>query len=153
MSDGNPPNPDQSGPKAAGPGADSRVRESRTPAWLRPVLAGAVLVTVCGGVGFGAGLLSRPDPAAPPLTRELAFDRTERQVKREMAARGYADGRRTGANHGIIAGGMASESDAKVAIQELRAGEAGAEAAAAQSELSGMTAAPALPSSGQSGGE
>lgn len=103
------------------------------------------LLFLSGGAGFGIGLLARPTASDPPLTRERAFDRARRQVERETARSGLAAGRRSGLNHGIIAGGMAAESDATVEIRELRADAAATEAASAQAELSGMTAAPAVP--------
>ncbi len=114
--------------------------------WVRPALLGVALLLASGGIGFGIGVISasgEPDPI--PSERE-AFLEARKEVRREMTRRGYVAGKRSGRSHGIIAGGMAAESDAIVSIREERAGEAQAEASAAQSELSGMTAAPMPPS-------
>ena len=110
-------------------------------------LAGVLIVAL--GAGFAIGVITRPKDDGPDMTPEQAYaqakEETEAAVSRTMAERGYLEGRRSGRTHGIIAGGMRAESDASVLVREQYAGEAQAKAAAAQSELAGMTAAPAPP--------
>lgn len=115
--------------------------------WVRPALLGIALLLVSGGIGFGIGVISASGEPDPISSEREAFLEARKEVRREMTRRGYVAGKRSGRSHGIIAGGMAAESDAIVSIREERAGKAQAEASAAQSELSGMTAAPTPPSS------
>ena len=139
MTGADPTDPDE--PERAdgeGPGRAGRP-------WVRPALIGVGVVLAGAGIGFGIGVAARPaDPEPAPSERE-AFAAARREVGREMARRGFAAGVRDGRTHGIIAGGMAAESDATILIREQRAGEAQAEAASAQAELAGMTAAPSPP--------
>ncbi|MBN8866419.1 MAG: hypothetical protein J0H98_02595 [Solirubrobacterales bacterium] len=119
--------------------------------WRRPALAAVLALVVSAGIGFAIGLAAKPGDDGPDLSEKEAFEqtrtRTEEEVSRAMARRGFLAGRRSGHDHGIVAGGMAAESDAAKVILEQRASAAQSEAASAQSELAGMTAAPAPPSS------
>ena len=118
--------------------------------WYLPALIGLAALVAVAGIGFGVGYLTRPDDSAPDLTAEEAFSQarkqTMKQISREMARRGFIAGKREGRSHGIIAGGMAAESAVTIKVREERAFAAQSEAAEAQSELAGMTAAPAPPS-------
>lgn len=119
-----------------------------------PFLLLAGLLVLAGAVGFGIGYLDREKDPGPELTRGEAFvqarERTVREVAREMARRGFDDGRRSGRSHGIIAGGMAAESAATITFREQRASQAQETAASAQSELAAIASgsAPAVPSPG-----
>ncbi|MCB0830022.1 MAG: hypothetical protein KDB64_03800 [Solirubrobacterales bacterium] len=117
--------------------------------WLKPVLAGVALLVLAAGFGFGIGYLTRSEDPGPDLTRQEAFiqarDQTMKQVSRKMARRGFEAGRRSGHGHGVIAGGMAAESKVTILVRQQRASSAQSQAADAQSELAGMTAAPSPP--------
>ncbi len=117
--------------------------------WVRMVAFGLALLLFAGAAGFGAGYLAREGGSGPDQTAEEAFaqarERAEAEVSREMARRGFIDGKRSGRSHGIIAGGMAAESAVTIVVREQAASEAQAAAASVQSELAGMTAAPAPP--------
>jgi hypothetical protein len=123
--------------------------ERKRPGWLNPALAVVAVLLAAGAVGFGIGYLSRSDDSGPDLTRDEAFAQarsgTAKAVSREMARRGLIAGKRSGHSHGVIAGGMAAESAATIVVRQQRASVAQSQAASAQSELSGMTAAPAPP--------
>lgn len=129
---------------------EEKPKEPRSlPAWSKPVLLGAGLVFLTLAAGFGIGYATRDRSDGPDLTEREAFaqarEAAELEVSRQMARRGFEDGKRSGYRHGLVAGGMAAESDASVIVREQWAGEAQAAAASAQSELAGMTAAPAPP--------
>ncbi len=118
--------------------------------WVKPVLAGLVLLLAVGGIGFGIGHLTRSGDSGPDLTQEEAFaqasEKTRQEVSREMARLGFIEGLRSGRSHGIIAGGMAAESAVTIEFREQRAAAAQNQAAAAQAELSGMSgSAPPIP--------
>jgi len=117
--------------------------------WLKPALAVLSVLLAAGAVGFGIGYLSRAGDSGPQLTKEEAFaearSRTAKAVSREMARRGFEAGRRSGHSHGVIAGGMAAESKVTILVRQQRASVAQSEASSAQTELAGMTAAPAAP--------
>jgi len=123
---------------------------------LKPVLLALLILLAAGGAGFGLGYLARPDDRGPELTagqaRIQAEARTRVAVGRRMARRGFDAGRRSGRSHGIIAGGMAAESAVSIQVRQDRAAAALSDAAAAQSELAGMTAAPAPPVPEDEGG-
>lgn len=112
---------------------------------------GAALATVliAGLIGLIAGrdapvesrVVEKPSGNAVELARTDA--RVE--MKARAARQGFRDGQKDGAGHGRIAGRRAGRTDARVAIAESELASAQADAAAAQSELSGMTAAPATP--------
>ena len=131
--------------------ADPETEKPEEPSrpWLKPLLAGMALLLVAGGIGFGIGYLNRPTDDGPDLTREEAFtqarEKALNEVSRLMARRGFEAGRRSGHGHGVIAGGMAAESKVTILTRRQRAAAAQSEAAEAQSELAGMTAAPAPP--------
>ena len=117
--------------------------------WFKPALLGFTLLVLAAGIGFGIGYLARPDDSGPDLSRQEAFAqaraKTLKEVSRKMARRGFVAGRRSGHSHGVIAGGMAAESKVTIEVRQQRASAAQSEAAEAQSELAGMTAAPAPP--------
>lgn len=117
--------------------------------WRKPLLLGLATLLVAAAAGYGIGYLSRPGDSGPDLTADQAFsrarERTIKQTSREMARRGFIEGKRDGRSHGIIAGGMAAESAVTVKVRQERSYAAQSEAAEAQSELAGMTAAPAPP--------
>lgn len=137
---GKPPDTGEETPKAG---------ENPPRPWVRPALAGFALVLVAAGVGFGIGYATKPADAGPQLDGQEAFNRmkeeTAKEVRREMVRRGFDAGRRSGRNHGIIAGGMAAESAVTILVREQQAASAQSEAASAQAELAGISAAPAPP--------
>jgi len=117
--------------------------------WVKPVLLGAGLVLLAAGAGFGIGYATRGGSGGPDLSGQEAYEQareaTQKEVSREMARLGFEEGKRTGYRHGLVAGGMAAESDASVVVRERWADQAQAAAAAAQAELAGMTGAPPTP--------
>lgn len=124
--------------------------------WAKPAAFAVTLLVLSGAVGFGAGYLTRGGDSGPALSQEEAFSQTRKQteaeVSREMARRGFIDGKRSGRSHGIIAGGMAAESAVTIVVREQAASEAQSAAASAQSELAGMTSAPPPPTPEVKGG-
>ena len=117
--------------------------------WMIPALAGFALLLAAAGIGFGIGKTTVSRDPGPDLTRAEAFvqarKKAEKEVSRQMARRGFDAGRRSGHSHGIIAGGMAAESAVTIQFRQQRASVAQSDAAEVQSELAGMTAAPAPP--------
>lgn len=143
------PKPDEAAEPKPGAGPEENPKEAGklAPRTVVP-LALLALLLIAGAVGYGIGYTARPDSGSELTPKEAlvqARDRTEAEVSREMAARGFAAGKRSGRSHGIIAGGMAAESAVTIKVRQDQAGAAQSDAASAQSELAGMTAAPAPP--------
>jgi len=128
-------------------GSAGEDRSRRPRPWL--VVVGAALLLAAGAAGFGIGYATRGGSDGPDLSEQEAYEQAresaEREVTREMARLGYEEGKRSGHRHGLVAGGMAAESDASVIVRERWAGEAQAAAASAQAELAGISAAPPPP--------
>lgn len=114
--------------------------------WVRPVLAGVGLLLVAGAAGFGVGYATRSGDSGPDLSEREAFvqarEQALKEISREMARRGFDAGRKAGRSHGIIAGGMAAESAVTIIVRDQQTAAAQDAAAAAQSELAGMSGSP-----------
>lgn len=112
--------------------------------WVRPLVGGVAFLLLAAGTGFGIGYATGSGGSGPDLSEEEAFaearERTENEVSREMARRGFDAGRRAGRSHGIVAGGMAAESTAAVRVRRQRAAVARSEAATVQGELAELSA-------------
>lgn len=120
--------------------------------YRRTLVAAALsvgLVAVAAAVGLIAGHGSAGEPRAldrpPPETARQARDETRREVAASTFREGYRQGRISGTRHGRMAGRRLGRLRARVVIAQQELASAQADAAAAQSELSGMTAAPPTP--------
>lgn len=119
------------------------------PGFRAAVAAAFATVLIAGLIGLIAGrdapvesrMVERPSGKAVDMARTEALA----EMRTRAAQQGFRDGQRDGAGHGRTAGRVAGRTDARVAIAEKELVSAQAEASAAQSELSGMTAAPATP--------
>lgn len=124
--------------------------ESAAPASSRVLLTAAIALMLGAGVaGFVVGATRSPDDAgpvpAPAEIREKARQDALRQVRAETARDGFRHGREEGLRHGRKSGRLAGATDAEVVISQSEATAAEADASSAQSELSGISAAPPAP--------
>lgn len=106
------------------------------------VLAGGMI-----GLAVGHAAPGSRSAAAEPQRKAVtgARDRTRREVAARTARRGFRDGRRDGIRHGRMTGSRSGRTAGRIAIAQSGLESAQADAAAAQAELAGMTAAPPAP--------
>lgn len=109
--------------------------------------AGAIAIAAVAGLTAGRGSSDDSPAVGPPpaKTVELARDETRREIAATTFRQGYEQGRKAGLRHGRMTGRRSGRLRGRIAIAERNLASAQSEAAAAQSELSGMTAAPSTP--------